>query len=84
MTRIRLENEEKTVRDFFSHLPDDPEGSILELRGKPVARVLPVTSNRVDSERLKAAILNRRKASRTQNEDWSASDSQTWDRSGPV
>jgi hypothetical protein len=80
MNHIKLENEEETVRKFFSHLPDDPEGTILELGGEPVARVIPVVTEKVDRAMLKAAILNRRDASRASNGDWGTSDLETWDQ----
>jgi antitoxin (DNA-binding transcriptional repressor) of toxin-antitoxin stability system len=41
MSRIELDNEPEAVRDFFLRLPVDGEGTILSLRGKPVARVTP-------------------------------------------
>jgi hypothetical protein len=41
MTQIELDNEPEAVRDFFLRLPADEGGTVLSLRGHPVARVTP-------------------------------------------
>ena len=41
MTQIELDNEPEAVRDFFLRLPPDEGGTVLSLRGRPVARVTP-------------------------------------------
>ncbi|MBO0698355.1 MAG: hypothetical protein J2P46_08180 [Zavarzinella sp.] len=41
MTQIALDNEPQAVRDFFLRLPPDEGGTVLSLRGRPVARVTP-------------------------------------------
>lgn len=41
MTHISLDDQPAAVRDFFLNLTTDPDGSVVELTGRPVARVLP-------------------------------------------
>ena len=41
MTHVSLDDQPAAVRDFFLHLPPSPDGSVVELGGRPVARVLP-------------------------------------------
>lgn len=78
MKHINLDREEPLVRDFVRSLPMDAEGSVLEIRGKPVAQVLPLPARRINRAKLKAAILKRRAASRRLNADWEVVDGETW------
>jgi hypothetical protein len=41
MTHVSLDDQPAAVRDFFLRLPAGPDGSVVELDGRPVARVLP-------------------------------------------
>lgn len=77
---INLDREHERVKHFVRSLPVDPDGSILELDGEALLKVLPVTEEPVDPGKVKAAILKRRKDSRTLNQEWEAVDSETWDR----
>lgn len=75
MRHIKLDDENAQIKQFVLSLPIDPDGSILELEGEPVLRVLPVAQKPVvDKVKLKAAILRRRDESRRLNEDWEPSD----------
>lgn len=80
MKHIDLDTEDKQVQQFVLSLELDPEGSVLELHGKPVARVLPVVDGvSYDREKIKAAILARRDESRRLNADWQQADRDTWE-----
>ena len=80
---ISLDNENAQIKRFVLSLPVDADGSILELKGEPVLRVLPVNGQEpaVDKAKLKAAILRRRDESRRLNDEWSEADLNVWDRS---
>ena len=41
MTHVSLDDQPAAVREFFLNLTTEPEGSVVELAGRPVARVLP-------------------------------------------
>jgi len=45
MKHINLNGQDKSVRDFVLSVATDPEGSVLELDGRPVARMLPADRN---------------------------------------
>lgn len=79
---IKLDRETPQIKHFVLSLPVDHDGSILELRGEPVLRILPVTAQEkvVDKVKLKAAILRRRSESRRLNKDWGDADRGVWDR----
>jgi hypothetical protein len=79
MKRINLDREDEQIQKFVQSLSVDENGAILELRGEPVVKVLPVAKT-VDRARLKAAILKRRNESRQLNKDWEAVDREMWDR----
>ena len=83
MRHIKLDKENAQIKQFVLSLPLDPDGSVLELKGEPVLRVLPVRDKeqRVDEARLKAAILRRRDESRRLNDEWSAVDREVWEQS---
>lgn len=83
MRHIKLDKENAQIKQFVLSLPVDPDGSVLELKGEPVLRVLPVRDKeqRVDEARLKAAILRRRDESRRLNDEWSAVDREVWEQS---
>ena len=72
MRHINLDKEIAQIKRFVLSLPVDPDGSILELQGEPVLRVLPIVGPVVDKAKLKAAILRRRGESRRLNQEWAA------------
>ena len=83
MRHINLDKENSQIRRFLSSLPVDPDGSVLELAGKPLLRVFPIVEQEqaIDEAKLKEAILRRRDESRRLNNDWAAVDAEVWDRS---
>ena len=80
---IKLDRENAQIKRFVLSLRVDPGGSILELKGEPVLRVMPVIEHpqAVDKAKLKAAILHRRDESRRLNEEWGDADREAWERS---
>ena len=80
MKHLNLDREDQRIRDFARSFPVDPDGTLVELDGQAIFRVLPATTAEFDPVKLKAAILNRRDASRESNQDWETADSETWDR----
>ena len=80
MKRVTLDKEAESIKKLFSLLTADPDGSVVELDGLPVARVLPIPRETpsVDDALLRAAILHRRDESREQNTDWEEADRQIW------
>ena len=79
MKHISLDDQPQGVQEFVLTLPVDTDGSVLELKGSPVLRVLPVGSGEpVDEAKLKAAILARRDASRALNAEWEDVDREVW------
>jgi hypothetical protein len=45
MKHINLNGQDRSVRDFVLSVAADPDGSVLELDGRPVARMLPANHN---------------------------------------
>ncbi len=84
MKRLKLDREQRPVKEFFRTLLVGPDGLLLELDGRPMLRLLPGISRSVDRAALKAAILRRRDASRRLNAEWEVADQETWDRKGRV
>ena len=82
MRHIKLDRENAYVKQFVLSLPVDPDGSILELKGEALLRVLPVIAHEqaVDMTKLKAAILKRRNESRRVHAKWEAADREVRDR----
>ena len=80
MKHIELGNQTEPVRQFVLSLDLEPDGSMLELDGQPIARVVPPREP-VDREQLKAAILARRDQSRKLNDDWHDADHEIWEKS---
>jgi hypothetical protein len=82
---IELETENEQVKRFVLSLQLDPEGTLLEIGGKPVVRVLPVTTSGVSYEpdKLKAANFARRDECRRLNADWEHVDREAWDKLPP-
>lgn len=82
MRHIKLDRQNAQVKRFLLSLPADPDGSILELKGRPLLRVLPVTelAQEVDQAKLKEAIIRRRAASRRSNQEWLDADREIWQR----
>jgi hypothetical protein len=79
---INLDKQNKQVKQFVLSLSVQQEGSILELEGEPLIRVLPVIEQEqaVDKAKLKAAVLRRRAESRRLNDDWEAADREVWNQ----
>ena len=78
---IDLDQQDEHVKQFVLALHLDADGSVLEVGGKPVARVLPVAGEvAVEREKIKAAILARRDESRKLNAEWEDADRQVWDQ----
>ena len=80
MKHISLDREDDRIKEFVRSLPVEPDGSLLELRGKAVLRVLPATPETVDRAKLRAAILKRRDESRRLDAQWQAVDAEMWSR----
>lgn len=83
---ISLNTQDKHVQEFLLSLELDIEGTVLELNGEPIARVLPIVGHgqAVDREQLKAAILDRREESRALNEAWQDADRELWEQVPPA
>lgn len=80
MKHIDLDPQSESIKQFVLSLPVDTNGSVLELNGKPVLRVLPAEDQPpVDPAKLRAAILARRDESRSLNEDWESVDREAWE-----
>ncbi|MBI3465488.1 MAG: hypothetical protein HY000_20900 [Planctomycetes bacterium] len=79
MKHISLDCEDERIQRCVRSLPVDPDGSVLELQGEPLVRVLPVTSDDIDAAKLKSAIIQRRRESRELNAEWEALDREVWD-----
>jgi len=43
MTHVSLDDQPVAVREFFLNLPTGPDGSVVEMGGRPVARILPLS-----------------------------------------
>jgi hypothetical protein len=80
MKHIDLDKQDERVKQFVLSAQFDPDGFLLEVKGEPVARLVPVT---VDREKLKEAILARRDESRALNEEWEHADRDVWEKSTP-
>jgi hypothetical protein len=78
MNVVSLDQASKAVQQFFRSLPLERDGCILEMNGKPLLRVVPITEVSGDRSKLKAAILARRDESRKSNADWQAVDREMW------
>jgi hypothetical protein len=74
-------DQDEHVKRFVLSLELDPDGSLLEVNGEPVARMLPVGAS--DREKLKEAILSRRDESRALNAQWENADREVWDKGIP-
>ena len=81
MKTIELEHEDEHVRQFILSIRHETNGLIFSLKGAPIRKVVPVTvENRpVDEELLIKAILNRRDASRSLNQEWENADRDVWE-----
>jgi hypothetical protein len=67
---LSLDREDKRIREFARSFPVHPEGTVVELEGQPIFRVVPAFSSEIDPVKVKDAILNWRDASRETNQDW--------------
>lgn len=83
MKRVSLDRESEPVKQFIRSLARASDGSILELDGEPVVKVLPIRKKPIDRAKLKAAILRRREESRRLNQEWEAVDREVWDKIPP-
>ena len=79
MKHIRLDQEDDRIKSFIRSLPLDAEGSVLELGGVPILRVLPPSEPQYDEDRLEEAILRRRDESLAESAEWSDVDRETSD-----
>jgi hypothetical protein len=84
MKRINLDREAEQIKHFIRSLAAESDGTLLELGGEPVVKVLPVVKKPVDRTKLKAAILKRRNESRQLNEEWQAVDREMWEKIPPT
>jgi hypothetical protein len=50
MNHINLDTYDAAIKQFILSLPSDPGGSVLEVAGQPVARVLPVAVTEVTDD----------------------------------
>ena len=80
LAHISLDHEDERIKHFVRSLPVGPDGSVLELDGRALLRVLPAAAEPVDAARLAAAIRRRRDASRALNAEWEAADRALWDQ----
>src|SRR5438094_1692325 len=74
MKRIKLDRKDDKIKKFVRSLSKNSSGSILELEGELVLKVLPVSHEPIDRKKLKTAIRRRRDQSRELNKDWEAVD----------
>lgn len=79
MKHINLDQEDERIKTFILSLPLEPGGSLLQLGGEPILRVLPPDMPPYDLGRLKDAILRRREESRAETAEWADVDQQAWD-----
>jgi len=62
MTLVNIDRQPEAVKQFFKSLPLTPEGSVVEMNGKSVARVLPADAIANNSETIEwTAELNERR-----------------------
>jgi hypothetical protein len=80
MKTVSLDKTSKDVQAFFRSLPLERDGCILEINGKPLLRVVPITEVSVDRSKLKAAIRTRRDESRRLNAEWRDVDRDMWEK----
>jgi hypothetical protein len=64
MKHIDLTRHEEAIRQFFLALPADPEGSVVELNGKAVARITPLNAATADEGQGGTAWNDQRNARR--------------------
>ena len=80
MKHVNLDSEDQRIKEFARSFPIDPEGTIVELEGRPIFRVLPAKPGKVDSVKLESAIRKRRASSRKLNREWEAADLSAWEQ----
>ncbi|MBL8794997.1 MAG: hypothetical protein JNM56_13895 [Planctomycetia bacterium] len=80
MKRVKLDRKTEEIKAFIRSLSGATVGSILELDGKPVLKVLPISAEAVDAATLKAALRKRRDESRRLNQDWTDADQELWNK----
>lgn len=61
MTHVRLDDQPAAVREFVLSLATEPSGSVVEMNGRPVARVLPAAAAPASPSGTWTADLNRRR-----------------------
>jgi len=62
MTHVNIDRQPEAVKEFFKSLALSPEGSVVEMNGRPLARMLPADANVKNSERLEwSGELNERR-----------------------
>lgn len=82
MKHISLDHHDDQIKAFVQSLPLDADGSILELGGHAVLRVLPPVQPSFEPEQVKTAILRRRDDSRAEMDEWADADGELWGRTG--
>lgn len=80
LKHISLDQHDDRIKAFVRSLSVDPDGSILELGGHPILRILPPSEPPYDSELLKEAILRRRDESHAELAEWADAEREIWDR----
>jgi hypothetical protein len=60
MNHIALEEQPDAVQRFFRELAIEPQGSVLEMNGRPVARILPALSSPDSNETWTTEMNTRR------------------------
>ena len=80
MKHIKLDRKDDNIKKFVRSLSKNSTGSILELDGEIVLKVLPVNEKPIDPKKMKAAIRRRRDQSRELNKDWEAVDREMWNK----
>jgi sulfur carrier protein ThiS len=79
LKRVKLDEQSEQVQAFIRSLPLGREGCVLEINGKPLLKVVPITDVVVDEAKLKAAILARREESRQNHKEWEAANRERWE-----
>jgi hypothetical protein len=64
MNHIKLDTQGEAVRQFFLSLPADPEGAIVEVNGRPVARLVPILESSNDASDGESAWTKEKNARR--------------------
>ena len=80
MKHIKLDRKDDKIKKFIRSLCKNSAGSILELEGEAVVKVLPMRDESIDRKKLRTAIRRRREESRHLNREWEEVDREMWDK----